>query len=176
MKVLIDFLPVLIFFIVYKWTDNLILATAVLIPATLLQMAYTWITHKVIEKMQLTTLILVLILGSATIMLNDSTFIMWKPTVVNWLFAIAFLLSQFIGSRPIIQRMIDGKIDLPNVIWRRLNLAWVGFFTLLGLANLYVAFNFSEAAWVNFKLFGMLGLTLIFVILQGVYMMRYAQQ
>jgi intracellular septation protein len=176
MKVLIDFLPVLIFFIVYKWTDNLILATAVLIPATLLQMAYTWITHKVIEKMQLTTLILVLILGSATIMLNDSTFIMWKPTVVNWLFAIAFLLSQFIGSRPIIQRMIDGKIDLPNVIWRRLNLAWVGFFTLLGLANLYVAFNFSEAAWVNFKLFGMLGLTLIFVILQGVYMIRYAQQ
>ena len=118
MKLLIDFLPVLIFFIVYKWTDNLILATAVLIPATLLQMAYTWIKHKVIEKMQLTTLILVLVLGSATILLNDSTFIMWKPTVVNWLFAIAFLLSQFIGSKPIIQRMIDGKIDLPNAIWR----------------------------------------------------------
>jgi intracellular septation protein len=175
MKILLDFLPILVFFIVYKWTGDLILATAVLIPATLLQIAYTWITRKVIEKMQLTTLILVIILGSATVLLDDGKFIMWKPTVVNWLFGLAFLLSQFIGAKPIIQRMLEDKITLPDTIWRRLNLTWAGFFTVMGLVNLYVAFNFSEDTWVNFKLFGMLGLTLVFILLQGFYISRYIQ-
>ena len=175
MKLLLDFLPILIFFIVYKLTDDIILATAILIPITVVQIVGTWIVRKVIDKMQLTTLALVIILGGATVLLNDSKFIMWKPTVVYWLFSLAFLGSQFIGDKPIIQRMVAGKISLPDAVWRRLNLTWVGFFIFLGLLNLYVAFNFSEATWVNFKLFGMLSLTLIFIILQGLYMARVAQ-
>ena len=175
MKLLLDFLPIVVFFAVYKWSGDLILATAILIPATLLQMAYTWFTRRTLEKMQLATLVLVILLGGATVVMGDGQFIMWKPTVVNGLFAVVFLLSQFIGAKPIVQRMMDSKITLPDRIWHRLNFAWVIFFVLLGLVNIYVAFNFSENTWVNFKLFGMLGLTLLFVVLQGFYIARHVQ-
>ncbi|GGO82693.1 putative intracellular septation protein A [Marinobacterium nitratireducens] len=175
MKLLLDFLPVIIFFIVYKATDNIILATAVLIPATLAQMLYTWIRTHTIEKMQLVTLALVVLLGGATVLFHDKTFIQWKPTVVNWLFALAFLGSQYIGSKPIVQRLMESNLELPDFVWRKLNIAWVIFFILMGGLNLAVAYSLSEEAWVNFKLFGMLGLTLIFILLQGLYMSRHIQ-
>lgn len=173
MKLLFDFLPIAIFFGVYKYTGDIIMATAVLIPATIVQMLVTWVrTHK-IEKMQLVTLGLVVVLGGATVLLQDKTFIQWKPTVVNWLFAVAFLGSQFIGAKTLVQRMMESAVELPAPIWIRLNLAWVVFFIIMGGLNLFVAFTMSEETWVNFKLFGMLGLTLIFIILQGVYLSKH---
>jgi len=173
MKLLIDFLPIVIFFIVYKMTGDLILATAILIPATMLQMAYTWVTTKKIEKMQLITLVLVVVLGGLTVALQDGQFIKWKPTIVNWLFGLGFLGSQFIGKKPVVQRLMEKGVQLPSRIWRQLNLAWVAFFAAMGSINLYVAFNYSEATWVDFKLFGMLGLTSVFIMAQGLYMSRY---
>ncbi|MDB9753052.1 septation protein A [Oceanospirillaceae bacterium] len=173
MKMLIDFLPIVIFFIVYKLTDDLILATAVLIPATMLQMAYTWFTTKKVEKMQLVTLVLVVVLGGLTVALQDGQFIKWKPTIVNWLFSLAFLGSQFIGQKPIVQRLMGKSVELPSQVWRKLNVAWVVFFAAMGGINLYVAFNYSESTWVDFKLFGMLGLTFVFIIAQGLYMSRF---
>lgn len=175
MKLLLDFLPVIIFFGVYKSTDDIILATAVLIPATLLQMLYTWIRSHKIEKMQLVTLALVILLGGATVVFQDKTFIQWKPTVVNWLFGVAFLGSQFIGSKPIVQRLMESNLELPAIAWRQLNIAWVIFFIVMGVLNLLVAYNFSEETWVNFKLFGMLGLTLVFILAQGMYLSRHIQ-
>ncbi len=175
MKLLLDFLPVIIFFAVYKTSGDIILATAVLIPATLLQIGYTWFRSHRIEKMQLVTLALVILLGGATVLFKDKTFIQWKPTIVNWLFAVAFLGSQFIGEKTIVQRLMDSNFSLPQIAWRKLNLAWVVFFAVLGVINLFVAFNFSEETWVNFKLFGMLGLTLVFIIGQGVYLSRHIQ-
>lgn len=175
MKLLLDFLPVIIFFVVYKMTGNIILATGVLIPATIIQMLYTWLrTHK-IEKMQLVTLALVVLLGGATVLFKDKTFIQWKPTVVNWLFALAFVGSHFIGQKPIVQRLMEGNIAMPDMVWRKLNIAWTLFFILMGLLNLLVVYTLSEAAWVNFKLFGMLGLTLVFILVQGLYMSRHIQ-
>lgn len=175
MKLLLDFLPIVIFFIVYKTTNDIILATAILIPATLLQMLYTWIkTHKV-EKMQLVTLALVIVLGGATVLFQDKTFIQWKPTVVNWLFGLAFLGSQFIGEKTIVERIMGSNITLPDFAWKNLNLAWVFFFIVMGVINLFVAYTFSEETWVNFKLFGMLGLTLIFILVQGIYLSRHIQ-
>lgn len=175
MKLLLDFLPVIIFFIVYKSTDDIILATAVLIPATLLQMAYTWIkTHK-IEMIQVVTLILVVVLGGATVIFQDKTFIQWKPTVVTWLFAAAFLGSQFIGDKTIIQRLMQGAIEMPANAWKNLNVAWVVFYIILGAVNLFVAFTMSEETWVNFKLFGMLGLTFVFILLQGFYISKHVE-
>ncbi len=175
MKLLLDFLPVIIFFIVYKSTDDIILATAILIPATLLQMLYTWIkTHK-IEMIQLVTLGLVVVLGGATILFQDKTFIQWKPTVVTWLFAAAFLGSQFIGEKTIIQRLMGGTIEMPAHAWKQLNYAWVVFYIILGAVNLFVAYTMSEETWVNFKLFGMLGLTLIFILLQGFYISKHME-
>lgn len=173
MKLLLDFLPIVIFFVVYKFTNDIILATAVLIPATLLQMLYTWLKTKTIEKMHLVSLVLVIVLGGATVLLQDKTFIQWKPSVVNWLFALAFLASQFIGKKTIVERIMGSNLTLPHYAWKKLNLAWVAFFTLMGGANIFVAQTFSEETWVNFKLFGMLGLTIIFILAQGVYLSRH---
>ncbi len=175
MKLLLDFLPIIIFFVVYKATNDIIIATAVLIPATLLQMLYTWIKTHTIEKMQLVTLVLVVLLGGATVLFEDKTFIQWKPTVVNWLFAAAFLLSQFIGQKTIVERLMGSSISLPVFAWKNLNIAWVVFFAVMGIVNLYVAKTFSEEIWVNFKLFGMLGMTLVFVLAQGIYLSRHIQ-
>jgi intracellular septation protein len=173
MKLILDFLPIAIFFAVYKYTGDIILATAVLIPATALQMLYTWLTTKRIEKMQLVTLVLVVVMGGATVLLQDKTFIQWKPTVINWLFGAVFLGSQFIGEKPIVQRIMESGISLHREIWNKLNLAWVIFFIAMGCANLFVAYRFSEEIWVDFKLFGMLGLTIMFIIAQGFYLSRH---
>ncbi|MDO6467235.1 septation protein A [Neptunomonas phycophila] len=173
MKLLLDFFPIIIFFAVYKYTDDMIIATAVLIPATILQMAYTWLKERRIEKMQLVTLILVIVFGGATVLLQDKTFIQWKPTVVNWLFGLAFLGSHFIGKKPIIERIMAANIDLPQPVWKSLSFAWIGFFFFVGALNLVVAYNFSEDIWVDFKLFGMLGLTVVFIILQSLFLSKH---
>jgi intracellular septation protein len=173
MKFLVDFLPIVIFFAVYKYTNDIILATAVLIPATALQILYTWIKTKTVEKTHIITLALVLILGGLTIALNDKTFIQWKPTLVNWLFALVFFGSQFIGKRTVIEMMMASNVTLPKKVWLNLNLSWVAFFIFSGAVNLYVAYNFSEDTWVDFKLFGLLGMTFVFIILQGIYMSKY---
>lgn len=176
MKLFLDFVPIIIFFITYKVTGDILIATAVLIPATLLQMLYSWRIQKKIETMQLVTLALVIILGGATLVFQDKAFIQWKPTLVNWLFALGFLSTQFIGQKTVVERLMCATLSLPQLIWRRLNLAWVVFFITLGVINLYVAYHFSEDFWVNFKLFGMLGLTFVFIIAQGIYIARHTNE
>jgi intracellular septation protein len=176
MKILLDFLPVIVFFAVYKFTNDILLATAVLIPATLLQMLYSWKVQGKIEKMQLVTLVLVVLLGGATLAFQDKAFIQWKPTIVNWLFAVGFLATQFIGDKTVVERLMGSSMELPKAIWSRLNLAWVAFFIAVGIVNLYVAYNFSEEIWVDFKLFGMLGLTILFIVLQGLYIAKHAKE
>ncbi len=175
MKLLFDFLPVLLFFVAYKAYD-IYVATAVLIVASLAQVGGLWLRHRQVERMPLITALLVLVLGGATLLFHDETFVKWKPTVVNWLFGAAFLGSQFIGGKTIVERLLGGSIELPAEIWSRLNTLWVTFFAALGAANLYVAFNFDTDTWVDFKLFGMLGLTLAFVVVQSFYLARYIKK
>lgn len=174
MKFLFDFFPVLLFFLAYKMFD-IYVATAVAIGATFVQIAFTWFKTKKLVPMQLITLAVIVIFGGLTLYLRDEQFIKWKPTVINWLFCVAFLGSHFFGQRTAIERMLSGTIVLPQPIWRRLNGGWTVFFFLLGAANLYVMHAFDSNTWVNFKLFGMLGLTLAFVILQSVYLARYIE-
>jgi len=175
MKFLFDFFPVLVFFIVYKLTDNIYHATAVLIAATVIQVGYTWIKERQVQRAHLLTLIFVVLLGGLTLLFQDDTFIMWKPTIVNWLFAVILLGSAFIGEKNLLQRMLEANLQLPSAIWRNLNYAWVLFFIISGVLNLYVAYSFSQEFWVNFKLFGLLGLTFLFVLLQGLYLSRHLQ-
>lgn len=173
MKMLFDFFPILLFFVAYK-LYNIYVATAVIIGATILQVVWTWLRHRRIENMHLITLAFVVVLGGATLVLHDEMFIKWKPTVVNWIFALVFLGSQFIGGKPIVQRLMESQVAVTTEkVWLGLNLGWVSFFILMGFINLYVAYNFSTDFWVNFKLFGMLGLTVLFVILQSIYLMQY---
>lgn len=175
MKYLFDFFPVLLFFIAYKLFD-IYVATAVIIGATFLQVGVFWLKHRRFQTSHLVTLVLVSGFGGATLLLHNPNFIKWKPTVLNWLFAAAFLGSQFIGEKSLVQRMMDQAVALPAAIWRRLNLSWVVFFIIMGAANLYVAFNFSENTWVNFKLFGIMGLTLLFVLLQALFISRHVHE
>lgn len=187
MKLLYDFFPVLLFFVAYKAYD-IFVATGVIVVASLIQISVHWLRTRKVNRMHLVTALLVTIFGGITLALKDPAFIKWKPTVVNWLFAAVFLGSQFIGQKPIVQRMMEGiyadthaekegadqaaTLELSNNDWRALNSMWWVFFLILGTINLYVVYNFSEDTWVNFKLFGMLGLTLVFALLQGIWIAR----
>ncbi|MGH8611197.1 MAG: septation protein A [Gammaproteobacteria bacterium] len=178
MKFLFDLFPVILFFVAFKIPDDpkqgILLATAVAIGASLLQTAWHWFKHRRLESMHLITLVLLLVLGGATLVLQDERFIKWKPTAVNWLFALAFLGSEYVGKKNLVQRMLERNVDLPPAVWTRLNASWAVFFVLMGTANLYVAFNFATETWVNFKLFGLMGLTVLFVFAQAFYLARHA--
>ncbi len=172
MKFLFDFFPILLFFIAYKVFD-IYVATAVAIAASFVQVGWFWLQYRRVEKMHVITLLMITVLGGATLIFHDDTFIKWKVSVVNWLFGIAFLGSQFIGKKPIIQRMMEASVDLAAPIWLRLNLAWALFFISTGFLNLYVAYNYDLDTWVNFKMFGMLGLTILFIFVQALFIGRY---
>ena len=205
MKLLFDFFPIILFFASYYQAHFLIentfigqlidpakpdfiaatiVATGVAILASFIQVGIHWFkTHK-FERMHIFSLVLITVLGSITIFLGNPAFIQWKPTVLNWLFAAVFLGSMVIGEKPIIQRMMDEHIELPENVWRTLNLSWVAFFFVSGAANLYVAFYYNISAnaearmdtWVDFKLFGLMGLTIAFVVLQAFYLSRHISE
>jgi len=173
MKFLYDFFPILLFFIAYK-TYGIFVATAVAIVASVIQVGIFWLQHRRVDNMQLVTLGLIVVLGGATLLFQDELFIKWKPTVVEWAFALAFLGSHFIGQKTLVQRMLDAHVTLTdNAVWAKLNMGWIAFFVAMGFLNLYVAFSFDTDTWVNFKLFGMMGLTFIFVLAQGFYLAKY---
>lgn len=170
MQLLFDFFPVIAFFATYKLTGDLFVATAVIIVAVIAQTAIQWARHRKVSSMSLISGALVLVFGGLTLLIHDKVFIQWKVTVVNWLFALGFLASRLFGDRVMVQRMMGEQLQLDVALWRRLNWAWTGFFTALGAINLYVAYNFSEATWVNFKLYGMIGLTVVFALGQGLWL------
>lgn len=173
MAFLFDFFPVLLFFGAYKLTDFFV-ATGVFIVASLVQIGYQWVRKREVKTMHLVSAALVLVFGGITLILHDEEFLKWKVSIVNWLFAAGFLASAWMGERrTIVERLMGGELKLPAVIWRRLNFMWVGFFTTMGFINLYVMFAFSTSAWVDFKLWGAVGLTLLFALLQGVYLSRH---
>lgn len=177
MKLLFDFFPVLLFFITFKWYDDpkqgILAATAVIIVATGVQVAVTWLRQRRVEKIHLVTLALLIGMGGVTLALQDEIYIKWKSTVFFWVLAVAFLGSQFIGGKTLVQRFFDSKFDPPAGVWTLLNLTWVAFFACLGALNLFVVYNFSTDTWVNFKLFGLTGLTFVFVFAQVFYLFRY---
>jgi intracellular septation protein len=168
MQLLIDFFPVIVFFVAYKLSDVYI-ATVAIIVAMSLQLGIQWVRERKVSKMLLASTILVAVLGSVTLTLRNPIFIQWKPTIVNWLFALAFLGSELIGEKNLTERVMGQAVELDRAMWRQLNLIWVANFVILGAANLYVVYHFSEDAWVDFKLFGMLGLTLLTAIGQAIW-------
>jgi len=173
MKLFFDFLPIILFFVAYK-TYDIYVATAVAIAASLILVAYTWLRTRKVEPMQLVSLGLIVVFGGATLWLQNPLFIMWKPSILYVLFAAAFLGSQFIGDKTLVERMMGSLMSAPQAIWRQVNIAWVGFFIALAGLNLYVAYNFDEATWVNFKLFGLMGITLVFMLAQGLWLGKHA--
>ena len=201
MKILLDFLPLILFFGMFKYaerhadwaaafaTDHLgfmvsggvvnvevapvLLATLVVILATTVQIAVMLATRRKVDMMLRITFVLVVVLGGATIWFHNPTFIKWKPSVFYWVMALAFWISQTFFRKNLLQAMIGDQLDLPASAWQRLNLAWIAFFGSMGLLNLYVAYNYSLSTWASFKAFGATALMLLFMVGQGVYLSRH---
>lgn len=167
MSLFFEFLPIILFFLAYKFC-GIYVATSVAIVASGLQFGLTFWLKKHLDSLQGITFLLLLILGGATLLLHEEMFIKWKLTVTDWLFAAVFLVSHIL-DKPLIAALMQKKVDLPHVIWKKLNLSWILFWFSMGCINLYVIYHFDTATWVNFKLFGSMSLTLLFILLQAVY-------
>ena len=174
MKFLFDLFPIILFFAAYKFF-GIFTATAVAIGATFAQIGWVWFRHRKVDTMLWISLAIITVFGGATLLLHDVTFIKWKPTVLYWLFASILLVGQIGFKKNLIKAMMGKQMTLPENIWLRLNFGWAVFFAVVGIVNLYVAFNFSTDTWVNFKLFGILGLMLVFVLGQGVLLAKYVE-
>lgn len=171
-KFLFDLFPVILFFVAFKFF-GIYTATAVAIIATIAQIIYSKIRHGKVENMLLISGGIITVFGGATLYLKDPAFIQWKPTVLYWLFAIALAGAQLIFNKNLIRNLMEKQISLPENIWTKLNMAWAGLFVALGFLNLYVAFNYSQDTWVNFKLFGITGIMFVFIILQTLLLSKY---
>jgi intracellular septation protein len=174
MKFLFDLLPVVLFFVAFKLAD-IYTATAVAIVTTVLQVGWLKLRRRRVPGMLWASLAIIVVFGGATLLLQDETFIKWKPTVLYWLFG-AVLAGSALLKRNLIRTVLSQEMQLPDAVWARLNLAWVVFFAFMGAANLYVAFNYSTDSWVNFKLFGGMGLMLLFVVAQALVLARYVEE
>jgi intracellular septation protein len=201
MKLFLDFLPLILFFGVFKIADvnadaaaryatehlgfvvsggvvgvdeaPVLLATVVVIFATLLQISVLLLMRRKVDTMLWVTFALIAVLGGMTIWFHSPTFIKWKPSVLDWAMAVALWLSQTVFKRNLLQALIGAQLELPKPVWQRLNVAWIAFFTLMGIANLYVAYTYSTSTWATFKVFGLTGLMLLFMLAQGFYIARF---
>ncbi len=206
MKFLFDLFPVILFFASFKISEGspqaaadligpilgalgldaaisakqapILVATLVVILATALQIGWVWLRHGKVDKMLWVSLVLVVFFGGLTLVFHDETFIKWKPTVLYWAFASVLLFSAGILKKNLIRGMLEVQVQLPDPLWQKLNLAWVAFFAVMGVLNLLIAFAFDlpTNVWVNFKLFGGMGLMLVFIIGQGVFLAKYIEE
>lgn len=172
MKIFFDLFPVILFFIVFK-IHGIFAATAAAILATLAMIVYSKLKHGKVEKMLLINGAVISIMGGITLLLHDKTFIMWKPTVLYWILASILLISNQFFNKNLIQQMLGKMLAPPQKIWNTLNWIWVIFLVALGFLNLYVAFNYTESDWVNFKLFGVTSMMFVFMIIQTLALRNY---
>lgn len=175
MKLLIDFFPIILFFAAFKaW--GIYAATAVAIMATIVQIAYLRFKTGKVETMQWVSLGVIVVFGGATLLAHDENFIKWKPTVLYWLMGGALLVGLVLFKKNFIKSLMGAQMQLPDSVWNTLNWAWTSFFAVMGVLNLWVAFNFDTDTWVNFKMFGGIGLMLAFVVGQALYLGRYLKE
>lgn len=201
MKFLFDLLPVFLFFLVYKGAENnadqaqqivahyltpfisgghveasqapIILATAIAILATVAQIVYLLIRKQKIDVMLWLSLVIIVVFGGATIYLHDETFIKWKPTILYWCFSLALFISATFFKKNLVRVMMEKQMRLPDPVWSKVNLSWVLFFAVMGILNLFIAFTASTDVWVNFKMFGGMGLMVLFIIVQSISLAKY---
>ena len=201
MKILFDFLPIALFFGMFKYAEGnkdwaagtatdwlgfmvsggivgpaeapVLLATVVVIVATLAQIVWLKLRGQKVDLILWVSLALVTALGSATIYFHSENFIKWKPTVLYWVMGASLLVGQLIFGKNGIKSLMGAQMSLPDPVWRKVNFSWVGFFAVMGVINLWVAFNFPTSTWVNFKLFGSMGLMLLFILAQAFFLNKH---
>ncbi|HEV7164303.1 MAG TPA: septation protein A [Gammaproteobacteria bacterium] len=172
MSSLLEFLLLAAFFLSYLW-KGIYAATAVIMVGSVLLLVISWWRTRRLEPMPLMVAVLAVTLGGVTLVLHDPVYIKWKFSVIEWSLGLVLLGSQFFGSKNFIRRALETKLVLPDGVWRNLNFMWAGFFLFLGTLNVYIIYNFSTDGWVRFKLFGSMGLTLIFIVAQAVYLAKH---
>jgi intracellular septation protein A len=172
MKQLLDFIPLIIFFAVFKLHD-IYAATGALMATTILQMVVIWFMYKKLERSHLITLVVVLIFGAMTLFFHNENFIKWKVTVLYAAFGSALWVSQFLLQKPLMKKMLGKELSLPDAVWNRINFSWGLFFWIIGAINVYIAFYMPTEIWVDFKVFGVLGLMLLSTVITGIYIYRY---
>ncbi len=199
MKFLFDLFPVILFFIAFKFSEKdpaaaatlvgqllgssavapaqapILVATVVVMLATAAQIGWVWVRHGRVDRMLWISLVLVVVFGGLTLFFQDENFIKWKPTLLYWIFSGSMAFAALFLQKNAIRAMLGEQMQLPEAVWTRLNLAWIAFFAFMGALNLVVAFNFPTDIWVNFKLFGGLGLMLVFVLAQGFFLSRHLE-
>lgn len=175
MKLLFDLFPLIVFFIAFK-LQGIYAATAVAIAATFVQIGWVWWRRGAVDTLLWVSLGVIVVFGGTTLLLQDETFIKWKPTVLYWLFALALAIAQGFFGKNLIRTLLGEQMTLPDPVWARLNLSWMVFFAGMGAVNLIVAYTLSTESWVNFKVFGATGLLLLFVLAQGVVLAKYLQE
>ncbi len=200
MKLLFDLFPVILFFATFKYAEKspelaagwmgslfgfvpddakmapILLATVVVIVATVAQIIWVHIRHGKVDKMLWVSLVLVAVFGGLTLAFQNEAFIKWKPTILYWVFAGSMAFSAYVLKKNAIKAMLGEQLTLPEPVWARVNLSWIAFFLVMGALNLIIAFNFSTDTWVNFKLFGGMGLMLVFVLGQGMLLSKYVEE
>jgi intracellular septation protein len=175
LKLIFDFFPIILFFVAFKF-GGIYVATGVAIAATFAQIGWVWFKGRNVEPMLWVSLVIVVLFGGATLLLHNDTFIKWKPTVLYWVFAVVLVGGQLLFRKNFIRQLLGTQMDLPAVAWTRLNWSWAGYFAIMGIVNIWVAYHYSTAVWVDFKLFGSLGLTLVFAVIQSLMIARYLPQ
>lgn len=200
MKILFDLFPVILFFATFKYSEKnpefaatwvgailnsatvdlklapILLATVVVIAATIAQIIWVKIRHGKVDKMLWISLGLVVVFGGMTLVFQDESFIKWKPTILYWVFAASMAFSTIVLKKNAIKAMLGEQMVLPEAVWQKVNISWIAFFTGMGFLNLFIAYNFETDVWVNFKLFGGMGLLLVFVIAQGMFLSKYVEE
>jgi intracellular septation protein len=174
-KLLIDFFPLLVFFLVFKF-QGIYAATGAAIAATFVQLGFLKLTKQKIEPMHWLGFVIVIVFGGLTIYLQDESFIKWKPTILYWAFAVVLLFGRFFLKRNLLKSLLGSQLELPNNAWDTLAWMWIGFFTFMGCLNIYIAYRFPTAVWVDFKVWWSMGLILVFSVLQAVYMSKYLSE
>jgi intracellular septation protein len=173
MKFLFEFLPLILFFVAFKW-QGIYIATGVAIAASVVQFAWLRVRGQPISTTQWLSLGIIVLFGGATLLLDDKRFIMWKPTALYWSLAMALLAGRLFFNANWLRKVMPGdQLVLPEAIWTRLTWAWIVFFGTMGCLNLYVASNYPLDAWVDFKVWWSMGLILAFSLAQGAYMARH---
>ena len=200
MKLLFDLFPVILFFAAFKYSEKnpetaaswvaallgsalvdakqapILLATVVVIAATVAQIAWVHFRHGKVDKMLWISLGLVVVFGGLTLAFQNEAFIKWKPTILYWVFAVSMAFSALALRKNPMKAMLGEQLILPDAVWSKVNLSWIAFFAIMGVLNLVIAFNFPTDTWVNFKLFGGMGLMLVFVLAQGMFLSKYMEE
>ena len=200
MKLLFDLFPVILFFVAFKYSEKtpelaaswvaslmgsaavdpkiapILLATVVVILATIAQIAWVAFRHGKVDKMLWVSLVLVVVFGGMTLAFQDESFIKWKPTILYWVFAGSMGFAALVMKKNAIKAMLGEQLTLPEPVWSKVNLSWIAFFVVMGFLNIIIAFNFPTDVWVNFKLFGGMGLMLVFVLGQGLMLSKYVEE